>query len=230
MSRHLRSMVKGYTYVEAYVAAYVAMVQPRLRCALGIPAILSVVAGIMLLILHFSIQPLLTQRIHTAHQALNNYRPLIQPVSILQPPRLPWTAFPPHTKESSLHALFYLQAEKVGISLPDVQYQQRKLPGTPLIEYRIELNTITTYIALKKWIAAMMSAYPTLLLDHIHIERENIQSDQLKCSLIWSWIAHEKSEPNVAVTHTISETRAESKNIKSPVGKPKLTAHKMATP
>ncbi len=225
MSRYLCSMPSSY--------------RQKLRCALGIPGILSVIAGIAWLILHFSLQPLLVQRIQKVQQTLKNHTLVTLPTHYLNRPRLPWTAFPSQSKESSLHALFYLQAEKAGISLPDVQYTQRKLVGTPLIEYKIELTTTTTYIALKKWIAAMMSAYPTLILDHLHIERENVQSDQLKCSVTWLWVAHEKSEPKAlaipassqAVRPKVSASKTvTSKGVSSKVGVSKVISHRGIAP
>jgi hypothetical protein len=108
---------------------------------------------------------------------------------IYKEPDLPWKAFPSTVKENALHALFYTEAAKAGVTIPEVHYQKKALPGTPLIAYRIELSTTTTYVSLKKWIAALMSVYPTLVLEHLHLERESVQSDVLKATIQWVWYA-----------------------------------------
>lgn len=160
---HLRRLVHGY---------------PILCVGLTISVGLCIAAGLMLIEVRNATFAAIVEDARLRHAANGKF------VAVLDDARVPKSLQP----FNSAHLVQALNdaSEKSSVPLNDVAFTLDDGPGQPFLRYRASFSVTANYVSVRRFIDRIHAELLDVSLDSISCAREAIDSQALKCSVVFS--------------------------------------------
>jgi|GEM_PF-4444422 len=107
----------------------------------------------------------------------------VEPRTLVSPESALLQAVPELGEVTKEIATLYRLAAQHQLTLQEVVYQDQQQQGESLLRYSVDFTVTQSYPLIKAFVLDMLAAMPYLALEQIKLEREDINSPQIKAQL-----------------------------------------------